>query len=328
MILSIIPAFDGSGPANLQKAIDRVHEGPSYRYEYKRKRLVYEDKLDSYVLDNITFAKLLRELPWGEIKIIQTQCLMSDALGVIMSTMMRCRQISVINNNMKLDYTYKFGQIYGAVFVLLHLMLLLAAEKVVICSNECKFHIFNIMLKNKIVKIPNISSNVWQGEVLDATQAPNIYIIGSLTKRKNVSFLLERLEKHSFNVYVIGDGPLRKTYEKRFTNVRFLGSQNWSQLPIPRNSIIASASLSEGYPLSIIEFIWAGGNALLSDIESHREMKSRYKDRINIMPAEHDFTRSQLNFIRNASLSPENASRLKLQDEKLFRDQYKRIFYD
>ena len=327
MILLIIPELGETGPANLQKAIIQTIKGEFYVYEIRTKTITEYQHGIVIKKNKITFFQLIRLGVTKKIKTIQSQCFFADFAGLVISILCFCPQIIVINNNMWSDYRYKFNNVVGSFLAVLHMFLLFNSKKIIICSNECNFWALNLLFKRKIKHIPNISINDWCGKVIPATEKNNIFIIGSLIKRKNVEFLLKNLCSEKYNINVIGDGPLRSNLENAFKGVKFYGSINWSKINMPSNSVLASASLSEGYPLSVIEFIWSGGRVLLSDIQSHNEIMKTYTGRVITFPlSKSKFNGTIHKFLVDSIIQPEIGQKFKAEDKRNFEKEYGALF--
>ena len=158
-------------------------------------------------------------------------------------------------------------------------------------SIDCVVAISDYMMSyygncKRIVKIPNgvstkrddyFRENEFKRSLGLSCELPIIIVSGSVTTRKNVSFILEELKQSDkqFICMILGDGDKMfecKSIAGNDTRFRFEGfKKNVSDYLSIANYYI-SASLSEGLPLSVLEALNMGVPSLLSDIRPHKEI--------------------------------------------------------
>lgn len=128
-------------------------------------------------------------------------------------------------------------------------------------------------------KITQGLSNVSRQSLGITENAIVLVFCGYLSKRKNVKFICDafkNVERHDINLIVLGDGEQLeyvKDCSKVDNRIKAIGriSNVYDYLQI--SDIFVSASLSEGLPLAVMEGMACGLPALLSDIDSHMEIK-------------------------------------------------------
>lgn len=103
---------------------------------------------------------------------------------------------------------------------------------------------------------------------------------GFLSKRKNVQYIitaLKKLNNEKIKLLIIGDGEQMnylKTLSDNDKRIIFVGKVNNPFLYYGVCDYVISASRSEGLPLSVMECMSCGLPAILSNIDSHKEIKA------------------------------------------------------
>lgn len=128
----------------------------------------------------------------------------------------------------------------------------------------------NFILSNKSVNIDNERTNRY-------------LFVGRLIETKGILTLLEAAKLFSFELDIIGDGPLRKTIEdycKEHKNISYLGFQNQEyildKLSTCKALIFPSIKI-EGFPVTIVEAfststpVLAADNGPINEIIKHDE---------------------------------------------------------
>lgn len=192
-------------------------------------------------------------------------------------------KVSTIHNNPYEDYKYNFG-FMGPFWIWFHLRSLKHFDKVIGCSKSV-YDVLEKKLNNCTficngINIDRYDKDTIRKKVRDELNLASsdiIYIYaGVLSNRKNVLTLINYFDDyHDDNEYllILGDGPLKeKCLNIKSENVLMLGHQANVMDYYLASDIYISASLSEGFSISILEALSAGNLLLLSDIPSHREM--------------------------------------------------------
>jgi len=112
----------------------------------------------------------------------------------------------------------------------------------------------------------------------------NLLATGSLIPRKGMQQILEALsslaDKRSFQLRIAGDGPLRKSLEKKAQDlgiddrVEFMGAVEADRMPalLKQADVFILASHWEGRPNAVLEAMAAGLAVIASDIEGVNEL--------------------------------------------------------
>ena len=185
------------------------------------------------------------------------------------------------------DFTMKKGKIIGNIKSNLFIYNMKKIANPIACSQT---------VSNKILNKRNIEIDYVRNGIdieIDKTNQINItkkdfYIddgkivlifCGYLSKRKNVRLLIEAFEKIERNdlvLMVIGDGSEYEELNnvvKNNKNIKMVGRVNNPYNYLKLGDYFISASLSEGLPLAVMEAMYSGLPAILSDIDSHNEIK-------------------------------------------------------
>lgn len=165
-------------------------------------------------------------------------------------------------------------------------------------------------------------------EELGIKQDDIIYVFcGYLSKRKNVSFLIDSLKKtHRQNIVllIIGDGTEYVELKDKASDdkrIIFVGRSAFPTKYLNISDFFISSSLSEGLPMAVMEGMGCGLPAVLSDIDSHQEMKKCCGDIVQLFDLESEdqlveiFEKNKIDnnkkeMARHVILSYLNASRM------------------
>lgn len=102
-------------------------------------------------------------------------------------------------------------------------------------------------------------------------------VVGSLIGRKNVRYIIDcvlKLQNSQFLFLILGTGQQKDELEalcENYENIRFLGQQKTPLYYYQCADFYVSASLTEGFPNTVLESLACGVPVLLSDIPQHRE---------------------------------------------------------
>lgn len=101
-------------------------------------------------------------------------------------------------------------------------------------------------------------------------------------ERKNASYLINAIKKYQEKIFLllIGDGKELEDLKKLAGNdsrIKFIGRVPSPIKYLRISDYFVSASLSEGLPLAVMEGMGCGLPAILSNIDSHFEMKNVVK---------------------------------------------------
>lgn len=189
--------------------------------------------------------------------------------------------ISTLHCNIYEDYKLRYGKLMGEIFIHIHLKSLNKIDKIICCSKSI-YEVMNKKINNSCYIRNGSSSRKCKDEQITRSDLniPNnalVYIyVGTITKRKNVLYLVENFVKyHNLDEYLIilGEGPEMEDCKKLADeNIIFLGFRNDVNSYYKISNVYISASLSEGFSMSIIEALDNKLFLFLSNIPSHREV--------------------------------------------------------
>lgn len=186
--------------------------------------------------------------------------------------------ISTIHNNPFEDYPMTFGKCKGNLLARLHCFLFrklidISCSESVSMDLKERTNLTPLSIRNGVSFNNAITTNGGlKGEKI------NIVYVGSVSKRKNVDFLIRsvlQIVNYKVTLKVVGDGPefkaLKEKYRK-YPNIVFTGFKKNTVPFFQKADIVASASRSEGLPMAALEALSFGKPLLLSDIRSHKEI--------------------------------------------------------
>ncbi|EBL9006820.1 hypothetical protein DM530_26370, partial [Salmonella enterica] len=138
-------------------------------------------------------------------------------------------KISTIHNRLNEDYVPLFGLFKGNLLYYAHLLLLKSFTHLVACSEAVATKLYQSKITKNVSVIQNgVDINKFHPVSTDKKillrkkygfyDVENIYVYcGSLSQRKNVSFLLEHLSLGKNDRFIIiGDGPLFDSCKKSY----------------------------------------------------------------------------------------------------------------
>lgn len=231
-------------------------------------------------------TSLLRKIvDENEFDIIHTH----SHIPTIMAQNLNVKKITTVHCRLKEDFCDTYGKIKGNIINLFYITALKKYNKVVSCSKStndivCKKIMNSTYIRNGI----DFSHEKNTHEIRKNLNIPNDAIVymyaGILNNRKNVIKMLETFSnnlKENEYLIILGSGILEeqvKKYESK--NIKILGFKNNVADYMNISNVYVSFSLSEGFPISVIEALSQNMLLLLSDIPSHKEFftmdKSKY----------------------------------------------------
>lgn len=134
---------------------------------------------------------------------------------------------------------------------------------------------------NVIVASPGVSKIFKQSFLENSTKTnKNFLFVGSLNKRKNISFLIETFKKLDDSFCLTICGKIDNDYDSLLSqaagmkNINFVVDANDGDLInlYKKNSFLLSSSIYEGFGMQIPEAVTMGLKPILSDIVAHREV--------------------------------------------------------
>lgn len=157
---------------------------------------------------------------------------------------------------------------------------------------------------------------------------------GYLSKGKNVKFIfdvLKEIHRDDIKLLVLGDGPDYEKLSERSKEDRRILMMGRIRNPYEYLSVgdyFISASLSEGFPLAVMEGLVCGLPTILSDIESHRELSRSCPSMVSLF----DLSKSAslINHLNEISFADRSSERESIQyfDARRMADEYSDIYFD
>lgn len=187
-----------------------------------------------------------------------------------------------VHNYPSVDYVMKYGQLKGHLMSYIHFKSMKKCRNLIACSKT----ISNFLEKKKIDSFP-IQNGVdfHQSDLVreyDNHLKPVFISVGSLIKRKNISFLIKAFNEYRSKygrgeLIILGDGPEMEMLQNlAHKNIKFAGNVPNVADYLKQSDIFISASVSEGLPNTVLEALALGVPAMLSDIPSHIEITQEY----------------------------------------------------
>lgn len=235
----------------------------------------YSKNSDCFLFPN-RFVKLVKEL---KPDIVHSHGFIPDFL---VSKLKKCRCVSTLHCRLFEDYTEVYGNLKGIVLAKIHLYILKKLDKVVCCSKAVKDHVVKylphcIYIENGIEPATVTEEPIVTRSGLGIPDGSIVYIYtGQLRKRKNIVWLIGAFAKaHRSNEYllVLGKGTLLEECKAAADdNILILGFQKNVNQYLNLSDVFVSASLSEGFSISVLEALSMGLGVFLSNIPSHSEI--------------------------------------------------------
>jgi len=259
-------------------------EDPSKSIENKFKDI----DVDIYHFDASTIE--LEITPWKIAKKIQDKitdlkcdilhvhCYHPNLVGVYIDGVKKIATVHQISGE---DFLMKKGQIMGRYMKFRFDRTLKHYDRIVVLSNYMRNYYKGCC--DNLIKIPN---GVSRPKVVDSDISieergvhPVVLVTGTLSDRKNVTYLLSELKKsgQKFDCYILGSGVKYNDCldiingDSRF-HMEGFKENVWEYLS--NTDLYVSASKSEGLPMSVLEALNTGVPCLLSEIPPHSEIVS------------------------------------------------------
>lgn len=211
------------------------------------------------------------------IDIIHSNSLISDAVSILSRT--EAKHTCTLHNNMFYNYYGHYGKVFSGFMVKLHLSILRCMDACVCCSKYIYNDIKKYIERTVIIRNGIESNTAFQltKEELRIPIDSLIYVYaGVLNPRKNVLWLAKNFSRlHNDNEYllILGEGQDKaEILNINDSNIKVYGFVDNPVAYFHISDVYVSASLSEGFSLSILEALSSGNYLLLSDIPSHKEL--------------------------------------------------------
>lgn len=189
-------------------------------------------------------------------------------------------KISTIHCNIFEDYEQGYGK-FKSIFMTRFQIWALKKFNYSICVSKAVQNSIKSYLKNTAVVCNGIEPIKYEQypdrSDLSIPQEAIVYIyIGSLSKRKNIVWLINQFHKHHLDneyLLVFGKGALKEEcLQIQDENIKVMGFLSDAKAYMKISDIYISASKSEGFAISVLEALDNGLGLFVSDIPSHKEV--------------------------------------------------------
>ena len=276
--------------SNIKIHLLTIWEGENPDKHFIQKYTDQYHNLNGVGLD--TFKRISEYINLNKIDIIHSHGLISDVYSGITKNKTNTYRISTLHCNLDEDYhsTYRWYKYWP--YLLIHKAMLKRLNKVVGVSENALSSINNLRISPVCIYNGTESTSV----ISSPLQKPVVLLyIGVLTERKNIYFLIDQMKQLSkdnnlIELHIYGKGELEeqlKSHANGVDNIFFKGFVENPSDYYSRNSILVSSSFSEGLPMSVMEALGSGLPALLSNIKSHREIKSAMDKGVELFDFDH-----------------------------------------
>ena len=230
------------------------------------------------VIKKIQFLRSLRSNSFHFI----SYCFSADLISVVSGI----SRDSIINirGNLFQNYYYDYN-IMGILLAFLHYSLCIFFKSIFVLNSSAQRQLW--FVSRRVVMIPNFIDEGQASELMSSRrpsltpEAVQLVFVGSLSKRKNLTELIEVLAHGSFHrsrLTIIGDGP-QKDYLKQLVNyldiedrVVFVGHVQEPIKLLQDFDVFVLPSLSEGTSRAALEALYSGLKCVLRDVDSNGDL--------------------------------------------------------
>ncbi|MBG0763197.1 glycosyltransferase family 4 protein [Acholeplasma laidlawii] len=302
-ILYIVSTLQRSGPINVLYNITRDLDVNDYVIltlspEESEKSMKSDfEKLGSQIIA-LNLTRMVRKkqvlnnikevISSNNIEIIHSHGLRADYYA---SKIKEVAHFSTIHNYPYEDYPKIYGKVLGTFIAQAHMKIIKRINYPIACS-----YAIQKKFKRKKIELEVVQNGVdtkrffrvtpdMKRQIREKLNLPTNHIIlistGMLIKRKRPielvrgfnKFLLEN-QINDCTLMVLGSGNLEEQVQKEIKeNVILLGNKKEVETYLQASDIFISNSSSEGLPMAALEALVTGLSTVLSDIDSHRELK-------------------------------------------------------
>ncbi len=127
---------------------------------------------------------------------------------------------------------------------------------------------YPILMRSKIITIPNIIKNPLENDILPNLESNVISMLGRLSYQKNFDLVLKQAYNHDknqeFEIRIAGDGPLMNTFRKKYENkikignIKLYGNITDVDSFLMDSALFCFPTLWEGYPNALVEALRIG----------------------------------------------------------------------
>lgn len=135
-------------------------------------------------------------------------------------------------------------------------------DKIFLTPNAVDIEKYNPQIETDFIQEMKLSSG-----------KPLVLFVGNLVFQKGLKYLLEakKLSESDFELVIVGDGPLREELQEmvksqNIEDVTFVGARRDVQRIMPACDIFVLPSVSEGFPITILEAFASGVPVLATSV--------------------------------------------------------------
>lgn len=219
---------------------------------------------------------LYKSRKWADV--VHTSGLLPDLMGFALFR--KKNWIVTLRNNFEEDYQPKFGTFLGKILGIVHRKVVSHCRKVVFCSPEIKQKQSRYFRQAILISNASIEFDSNHETELEKT----LVYCGALSKRKNIHTMLsvyKRTMLSEFRFEIYGSGSAVDVSQLPLVEMKGFESDINSIYDKPKIFILLSHS--EGLSNSLLEAISNKCILILSNIESHRFLKSIFPEVIIIL---------------------------------------------
>lgn len=199
----------------------------------------------------------------------------------------RLKSVTTVHNDMFEDYIFSFGKLKGFLYIWLHILYLRKFSQVVCCSSSAHKRLKRyikrcVFIHNGIASVngsrqANNRNRLTFRARLGVQAKDKIFLyVGRLNSRKNVVELLELFKNTHLpdeHLVIVGDGELASDCGRyACKNIHIEGFHSDIYRFYQVADVYVSASLAEGFSISVLEALQYNLILLLSDIPAHSEV--------------------------------------------------------
>lgn len=286
-VLLIFPSPSNCGPSNVVLSLMRYLNSENIEvysvFFWDADENITKDiqslSKGTFVLGRVgikSFLSLYKIINKLNVDIIHSHCLVPDLFSSLVKilTSSKAKFITTIHCNLKEDYQSSYSFLKGKLYLYIHKVAVGLLDSRIFVSNSAA-KAFN---NKKIEVVYNGVKTKYRGALRVSAKRKLVYI-GVIIERKNLAFLLDIYTQYLqeyYDLHVIGDGPLLPMYKQKYMEqggVYFHGFKDNPTDYLDDQSIFVNPSVSEGLPMAVIESLSVGAPCLLSNINSHGEIK-------------------------------------------------------
>lgn len=305
-VVILLPSLPRTGPTNvifnMLEAYKKNEEQPVKFLILTLKRELDNSRIEEFKNLGINVRSLYYDNWWKAFlnrKVVQNEIVkelpdLCHSSGFIPDLILselhddRIKRVSSIFNYPYEDFPMEYGWLAGRIMAYLQINAVRKFDSVITCSN----FIANKLSKSRLplnviytgvpddffIPLGNDEITTKKKELRMPFDKIILLYIARFIPRKNARFLVEAFKKANNKklfLLMMGDGeelePCKQILDDE-NSIRYLGTCPGTLDYLQVSEYYISASLSEGFPTSVLEALSVGAQPILSDIDPHREM--------------------------------------------------------